>query len=544
MTNRFIVDNISWERLFLTIYVKSEKREGARFSLLKTVSKQELVLEEMEEIPIGLAPYEDGHYAVRINLSVAGLSKRDFLENGFYLLTLSENGKQGYCYVEPAYAKNFDDLSRVFRYKDKYAYTVTFSGISEEDRGLAFLIYSVFMEANRSWKKRRYLHDRLRPLSRLRTALVILVRQGLNAFYFGMHIFWRGKGNILLMSERHQTITGNLKALNERLKSRGYSQEGKISHSFREFGQGEGKILFRLRQMALLARQTYIFVDDVCPTFTWMKLANDTVLTQVWHSGGGFKAVGYARFGKGGSPHPAYSFHRKYTYALCGSESLIEPFQEMFGIERAAILPFGIPRIDGFLKAPSREKGLKRLYESYPALEGKKMYFYCPTFRGAGQSVAYFDFSALDWDRLCSFLEKEESCFAIRMHPFVKERLSIAPTHSNVLFDLSDYPEINDIFYAASALITDYSSAYYEFALLGKPMLFYTFDREIYEATRGVYQSVQDAAPGKVCDTFDELIAALEEGDYEFYKAPLFLKKHFGNIEENASDRLLDYILK
>ena len=48
---------------------------------------------------------------------------------------------------------------------------------------------------------------------------------------------------------------------------------------------------------------------------------------------------------------------------------------------------------------------------------------------------------------------------------------------------------------------------------------------EFYELTRGVHRSVRDHAPGKVCDTFDELMQALKEQDYEFDKTCRFVSE-------------------
>ena len=75
-------------------------------------------------------------------------------------------------------------------------------------------------------------------------------------------------------------------------------------------------------------------------------------------------------------------------------------------------------------------------------------------------------------------------------------------------------------------------------------MLFYTYDREIYELTRGVHRSVKDNAPGKVCDTFDELMYALENETYDFEKSVQFVKDQFGDYDGKAADRTIDLILK
>ena len=74
-------------------------------------------------------------------------------------------------------------------------------------------------------------------------------------------------------------------------------------------------------------------------------------------------------------------------------------------------------------------------------------------------------------------------------------------------------------------------------------MLFYTYDRHIYELTRGVYRSVKEAAPGKVCDTFDELILSLKEKDFEYEKVERFVKENFDQKIENATDKLIDEVI-
>ena len=129
------------------------------------------------------------------------------------------------------------------------------------------------------------------------------------------------------------------------------------------------------------------------------------------------------------------------------------------------------------------------------------------------------------------------------MHPFITERPDIPKIFRTRICDFSDYPDINELFYITDLLITDYSSNYYEFALLKRPVLFYTYDRAFYELTRGVHRSVKDNAPGKVCDTFDQLMTALETKDYEIDKTLTFAREHFGNYDGHASDRIINQIL-
>jgi CDP-ribitol ribitolphosphotransferase len=76
-------------------------------------------------------------------------------------------------------------------------------------------------------------------------------------------------------------------------------------------------------------------------------------------------------------------------------------------------------------------------------------------------------------------------------------------------------------------------------------MLFYCFDKFIYENTRGVYQRVDDSAPGKVVNTFDELMDALINEDYDFEKTLHFYDDFFSDyyVNENASDYVIDHFL-
>jgi CDP-glycerol glycerophosphotransferase len=68
-------------------------------------------------------------------------------------------------------------------------------------------------------------------------------------------------------------------------------------------------------------------------------------------------------------------------------------------------------------------------------------------------------------------------------------------------------------------MITDYSSVMFDYALLNKPMMFFTYDLESYsEDTRGVYFDISKEAPGPLVFTTDELISAVKNIDEEIKK--------------------------
>ena len=77
-----------------------------------------------------------------------------------------------------------------------------------------------------------------------------------------------------------------------------------------------------------------------------------------------------------------------------------------------------------------------------------------------------------------------------------------------------------------------------------RPVLFYTPDRELYELSRGVHRSVRESAPGKVCDTFDELMEALENKDYEIEKIYQFVKDNFNNYNSSWQKKIKEKVYR
>ena len=97
--------------------------------------------------------------------------------------------------------------------------------------------------------------------------------------------------------------------------------------------------------------------------------------------------------------------------------------------------------------------------------------------------------------------------------------------------------------YITNILITDYSSNIYDFSLLNRPILFYTFDLEKYELMNKVHRPIREYAPGKICDTFEELLKAIEENDFEMEKLQEYREKNFDIKEKKAADLIIDNLI-
>ncbi len=82
------------------------------------------------------------------------------------------------------------------------------------------------------------------------------------------------------------------------------------------------------------------------------------------------------------------------------------------------------------------------------------------------------------------------------------------------VIDVTTHPEVTDLFLAADALITDYSSVMFDYSVTRRPMIFFVPDMDDYRSSlRGVYFDLSEVAPGPVLSTQDEVVTALRELD-------------------------------
>lgn len=534
----FEVSKLSWERVFLHLEIRTNCMEEVRFHL-ERFNKDKTY----ETVPLTYEKQEKGTYYFCCN--IAAMNGREFLNNGKWKVIAVTKEKEYVCYVSHEVAYQFEEASRIFRYGDgKYAYNISFNTITEDEKYLWLIINSYFMIQNNGWKKRRYVQEAMTLSGKVKrmgmTFTTILIR----IFYNFWQAIFPKKGNrILLMSETKDYLWGNLKFIDEGIKKQGLDKQFKVEYSFRKAVGHHMSVLSWVKLVFKIAQQDYIFVDDYVPIFGFLNLNKRTKLIQVWHAGEGFKAVGYCRFGKEGTPFPAGSCHKKYDYVLTGSEKLVKVFAEVFGIEKEAFLPIGMPRLDGFLDENRIETFRKEFYEEYPNMKGKKIILFAPTYRGEGQKTAYYDYSWIDLKEIYDFCGSEY-VFLVKMHPFVSKPIDIPEEYQDRIIDFVKYPNINDLYYVTELLITDYSSNYFEYSLMKKPVLFFTPDREIYELSRGVHRSVKDSAPGKVCDTFEEMMCAMKNEDFEVEKIDQFVEDNFSNYDGHATEKAIDIILK
>jgi CDP-glycerol glycerophosphotransferase (TagB/SpsB family) len=113
--------------------------------------------------------------------------------------------------------------------------------------------------------------------------------------------------------------------------------------------------------------------------------------------------------------------------------------------------------------------------------------------------------------------------------------------------DVCSHPDIRDLYLAADAMVTDYSSTMFDFAITGRPMLFFTYDLAYFrDELRGFYFDLEDVAPGPLLSTSTELIDALADldGVRERHATRYAeFRRTFCHLEDgHATERVLDLL--
>jgi len=536
-----LITDITIDRLFLRLIIFDP---GDHY-IYMSKGKEEKILLSKEQI-------EKDTY--RISLELFCIDNKGFLENGLYSFGFYDTELAGLlkkggipffsCAVHEDIARMIPSLSRVYKYgSNNYAYNISFNVFSSDDVIIHIKMASFFVRIDKGWHKRT--RESVRDFHTFKKKSKSLLKSTQHVFLrllYRIFVSLCQQKSVMIIYKFTGSLAGNLAAIYKRMQEQGIDRNRSIVLQSSDGGRKNVNTIEYMKIIRKLAQAEYIFVDGPVPILKYIKLSDKTKLVQLWHAGAGFKGAGFARFGIGESIFPNNLSHRQVSHALAASPPLIDVFNEVIGIPKDRFFIANMPRLDNWLNAKNIEQVKEKFFSDFPEFSSKKIILFAPTYRGK-VSKGYYPYHMMDFKRVYDLLG-EDSVMIVKMHPNIIES-PVLDDFSKRIIDLSGRIEINDILLVTDVLITDYSSTYYDFALLKRPMIFFCFDKYIYENTRGVYQTVDDAAPGKVVNTFDELLTALQNDDYDFDKTLKFYDDFFSdyNSQQSASDYIIDNFL-
>ncbi|MEU1350200.1 CDP-glycerol glycerophosphotransferase family protein [Streptomyces sp. NPDC005775] len=260
-----------------------------------------------------------------------------------------------------------------------------------------------------------------------------------------------------------------------------------------------------------LASSKYIVTNAHLPE--WVVRRPGQVIVQTWH-GTMLKKIGHdidtLHFDK--EYQKRLELEAKNWSMLVSSNRFSTPILKRAFSYDGEILEAGYPRND-YLYSDERVKLADEIKKRIGLPEGKKVVLYAPTWRDdqshrAGQYSFDLRLDLEDARRRLG----DDHVLLIRRHSNVVDQVPGAG--NGFVWDVSEYPDIADLYLASDIMITDYSSVMFDYAHLKRPMLFFTYDLEHYRDTlRGFYFDFEKDSPGPLVRTSSELIDSIRDID-------------------------------
>lgn len=320
-----------------------------------------------------------------------------------------------------------------------------------------------------------------------------------------------------------------------------------------------------LSSIWLILRAEKIVTDWVLlSTKIW---ASGATIIQIWH-GAPLKHIELDVYKKRLSGMPAWlrtilEVQKKviqryplYDIVVATSAGFIaEAFQQCFNAKK--FIASGYPRNDILFGVPEPGSLAHRLFMinvdkqaidvvSEARDSGKNICLYVPTFRK--DMASPFDHE-IDLEKFSAFAQQHNLLIVLKLHPFMHGLYKISQFSS-----LIEYTPLGDVYplmALTDILITDYSSIFFDFLLLDRPILFFAYDLDHYlNQDRDMYFDYDAMTPGAKCKNYDELElqleAILKKGCTDGYAEMRMKVKSYAHdhADNRSSQRLICHYLK
>lgn len=248
---------------------------------------------------------------------------------------------------------------------------------------------------------------------------------------------------------------------------------------------------------------------------SWVRKPNYVTYIQTWH-GTPLKKLGLDIENVSMPGTTTTKYHANFVKEANRWDALVSPndystriFRSAFGFNNQ-ILKVGYPRNDELIN--STPEDVVALKESMGIPLDKKVVLYAPTYRDnqfaeKGKYTFELPFSLDDFRAKYG----QDAVLVLRMHYLISNALDISG-YEGVVFDFSNHPNISDLYLISDMLITDYSSVFFDFAYLKRPILFYPYDYHMYkDELRGFYLDYEADLPGEIAHDEKQLLQLVGE---------------------------------
>lgn len=288
---------------------------------------------------------------------------------------------------------------------------------------------------------------------------------------------------------------------------------------------------FVRRFMRRYAVSEFVFVCDNFLPVSSCRKRGETMVVQLWHSGGILKKSGYdtaddiPKMYKG-------NVYQNYDMVTVSAPAVVSVFQGFMRMQEGVVKATGTSRSDWYFDEAWNRENRRYFYERYPEAKGKTVILWAPTFRGNAGAPTLFGM-----DKIREVMEetRDQYFWLIKLHPHLEGK----GMESNCDIPSERLLEIADL------MITDYSSVLFDYLVYQKPFVLFAPDLKEYEKTRGFYLPYSSSYPTTVVTEGSRLKEAIVKELTVRSKAELkeAYMYHMGSCDGHATDRILTLTL-
>lgn len=316
--------------------------------------------------------------------------------------------------------------------------------------------------------------------------------------------------------------------------------------------KGSVKEYFSIPYFFYLSRAKYWVVNCKLPLY--IKKKQNQVYLQTWHG------TPLKRLGHDIQASQDLTFYRskmsykkmcesydkdvkRYNYMISPNPFSTEVFQSAFHIEAKKLIETGYPRNDILTRASKAE--VLAIKKRFGLPKDKKIILYAPTWRDNNYVTSGYTFTLEADFKLWKEYLGEQYILLFKPHYLISNGFNLDPSLEDFVYKMDADIEINELYLISSILITDYSSVFFDYAILNRPIYFYMYDlKEYQEELRGFYLDINKDLPGDVYEKEFELLKAIQSNTFDFEKLNAF-NERFNKLQDGTcSNKVIDIVFK
>lgn len=302
--------------------------------------------------------------------------------------------------------------------------------------------------------------------------------------------------------------------------------------------QGCRTVRFRSLKYYYYAKTSRVIIYNVQEQGELSK-RNDQFFVQTWHASNGYKKISHAKDAL--DKKKLALMHKNYSIVLSGCESMTER-RVRKSMNFSGEVMQGTPRMD-ILINKNHPEFKQRIFNYFGIPVDVKLLLYAPTWKKKRSDSDY----GLDYEKLCSALRKKfggDWIILVRFHP----NMYVSDDFENeYVRNATNYPDIQELMYAADGMISDYSSCIWDYSFLERPCFLFCTDFEENGGNEKFEAPIEEWG-FPVCMTMEELLQAISEFSNEKNKQRI-KENHIamgsyedGKATERICSRIMSYI--